>query len=86
MVEQCHRSYQHEFDPTPGRSGRQEGLVCSGPWSHEELGMTKRLNNICMAALHVLKYYDVCLNQGQCSPLQAKHIPFFPHKNCFSYN
>ena len=29
-------SYQHEFDPTPGGSGRQEALVCSGPWCHEE--------------------------------------------------
>ena len=26
-------------------SGRQEGLACSGPWSHEESDMTKRLNN-----------------------------------------
>ena len=36
MVGQCHRSYQHECDPTPGGSGRQEGLACSGPWGHEE--------------------------------------------------
>ena len=40
MAEQCHRSYQYEFDPTPGGSGRQEGLVCSGPWGHEELDTT----------------------------------------------
>ena len=32
-------------DPTLGGSGRQEGLVCSGPWGHEESDMTKRLNN-----------------------------------------
>ena len=44
MVGQCHRSNQHESDPTPGGSGRQEGLVCSGPWGHEESDMTKRLN------------------------------------------
>ena len=25
---------QHEFDPAPGSSGRQEGLACSGPWGH----------------------------------------------------
>ena len=30
------QSYQHEFDPTPGGSGRQEGVACSGPWGHEE--------------------------------------------------
>ena len=42
---QCHRSNQHEFDPTPGGHGRQEGLVCSGPWGHEESDTTKRLNN-----------------------------------------
>ena len=28
--------YPNEFDPTPGGSGKQEGLVCSGPWGHEE--------------------------------------------------
>ena len=43
MVGQCHRSDQHEFDPTQGGSGRQEGL--SGPCGHEESDMTKRLNN-----------------------------------------
>ena len=32
MVGQCHQSYQHEFDPTPGGSGRQDGLACSIPW------------------------------------------------------
>ena len=42
MVGQCHRSDQHEFDPTPGGSGRQEGLARSGPWGHEESDMTKR--------------------------------------------
>ena len=44
MVGQCHRSYQHEFDQTPGGSGRQEGLACSGPWGHEEFDRIKRLN------------------------------------------
>ena len=33
-------SDQHEFDPTPGGSGRQVGLACSGPWAHEESDMT----------------------------------------------
>ena len=45
MVGQCHRSNQHESDTTPGGSGRQEGLACSGPWGHEESDTTKRLNN-----------------------------------------
>ena len=40
MAGQCHRSSQHEFDSTPGDSGRQEGLACSGPWVHEESDMT----------------------------------------------
>ena len=40
MVGQCNRSYQHEFDPTLGGSGRQEGLACSGPWGHEKLDTT----------------------------------------------
>ena len=42
MVGQGHQSDRHEFDPTPGGSGRQEGLVCSGPWGHEESDMTKQ--------------------------------------------
>ena len=45
MDGQCLRSNQHEFDPTPGGSGRQEGLACSGPWGHEESDTTKRLND-----------------------------------------
>ena len=36
MAGQGHRSDQHEFDPTLGGSGRQEGLACSGPWGYEE--------------------------------------------------
>ena len=42
MVGQCHRSYQYDFDPTPGGSERQEGLACSGSWGHEESDTTKR--------------------------------------------
>ena len=45
MAGQCLRSNQHESDTTPGGSGRQEGLACSGPWGHEESDMTKRLND-----------------------------------------
>ena len=36
----CHWSYQHEFDPTLGGSGRQEGLACCGPWGHKESDTT----------------------------------------------
>ena len=49
MNGQCHQSDQHEFEPTPGGSGRQEGLACSGPRGHEELD---RANNI----LRTLQY------------------------------
>ena len=45
MAGQCHGSYQHEFGPSPGGSGRQEGLSCSGPWGHKESDTTKQLNN-----------------------------------------
>ena len=31
---------QHEFNPTPGGSGRQEGLAYSGPWGHKESDTT----------------------------------------------
>ena len=40
IVGQCQESCQHEFDSTLGDSGRQEGLVCSGPWGYEEWDMT----------------------------------------------
>ena len=40
MAGQYLQSNQHEFDPTPGGSGRQEGLPYSGPWGHEESDMT----------------------------------------------
>ena len=33
-----------EFEWTPGVGDGQGGLVCSGPWGHKELDMTKRLN------------------------------------------
>ena len=42
MVRQCHQSYQNEFDPTPGGSGRQEGLACSGPRGHNESDTTTK--------------------------------------------
>ena len=45
MAGQCHQSNQHEFDTTMEDSGRQEGLVCPGPWGHKESDTTKRLNN-----------------------------------------
>ena len=38
MVGQCHRSYQNEFDTTPGGSGRWEGLACSSPWGSRRVG------------------------------------------------
>ena len=45
LAGQCHQSDQHEFDQTPGGSGRQEGLACAGPWGHEELDTTKQIND-----------------------------------------
>ena len=42
MAGQDHWSDQHEYDPTPGGSGRQ---ACSGPWGHKESDTTKWLNN-----------------------------------------
>ena len=47
-VGQCHRSDQHELDPTPGGSGRQEGLACSVPWGHEESDTTKRRRRVAL--------------------------------------
>ena len=54
MVGQCHQSYQHEFDPTSGGSGRQEGLPCSGPGVHEESDMTKQQQQKLLQLLDIL--------------------------------
>ena len=40
MVGQCHRSDQHDFEQSPGGSGKQEGLACCGLWGHEVSDMT----------------------------------------------
>ena len=56
MAGKCHGSYQHEFDPTLGGSGKQEGLACSAPWGHKESDSTKRLNNKITGSQGVLKH------------------------------
>ena len=35
----------HEFEQTQGDGEGQGSLVCCSPWGHEDLDMTKRLNN-----------------------------------------
>ena len=35
----------HEFQQTPGDSGRQGSLACYSPWGHKELDMTDRMKN-----------------------------------------
>ena len=36
----------HEFEQAPGDGEGQGSLVCFSPWSHGELDMTAKLNNI----------------------------------------
>ena len=38
MVGQYLQSNQHDFDPTPGGSGRQEGLACCGSMGSQRVG------------------------------------------------
>ena len=72
MVGQCHRSYQHEFNPTPGGSGRQEGLACSGPWSHKEWDTTKRLDNNNNSVLS--SFLRSILGMPRCVPAAALRL------------
>ena len=44
MVERHHRLNGHEFEQAPGAGDGQGSLACCGPWGHEELDMTERLN------------------------------------------
>ena len=44
MVGWHHRLNAHEFEQTPGVGDGQGGLVCCGPWGHEKLDTTERLN------------------------------------------
>ena len=45
MVGWHHRLSGHEFEQTPGDSGRQGSLVCCGPWGQKESDTTEQLNN-----------------------------------------
>ena len=45
MVGWHHRPNQHEFEQTPGDSGRQRSLACCIPWGLKESATTLRLNN-----------------------------------------
>ena len=79
MVGQCHQSNQHESGPTPGGSGRQEGLACSGPWGHEESDTTKRTNDVHFSNItneymfNLLRQEQVSLpGKGQPSTTQEK--------------
>ena len=40
-----HQLNGHEFEQTLGDGERQGSLVCCGPWGHEELDTTERLNS-----------------------------------------
>ena len=45
MVGWHHPLYGHEFEQTPGDSGRQRSLVCCSPRGPNELDTTEQLNN-----------------------------------------
>ena len=44
MVGWHHQPNGHEFEQAMGVGDRQEGLMCSSPWSCKESDMTDRLN------------------------------------------
>ena len=41
MVRWYHRLNGHEFEQTPGDTGRQRSVACYSPWSRKESGMTQ---------------------------------------------
>ena len=45
MVGWHHQLNGREFEQTPGVGDRQGSLACCSPWGHQELDMTKWLNN-----------------------------------------
>ena len=45
MVIYHHWLNGHEFEQTPGDSGKQRSLACCSPWGHKELDTTQQLNN-----------------------------------------
>ena len=55
MIGWHHRLNGHEFEQTPGDSEGQGNLTWCGPWGHEELVTTERLNNSNKAALSSCK-------------------------------
>ena len=46
MVRYYHQLSEHEFEQMPGDGGGQRSLARCSPWSHKELDITYRLNNI----------------------------------------
>ena len=75
MAGQCLQSNQHEFDTTPGGSGGQEGLACSGPWGHEESDTTKQheLENVIdlvVAGFTFIYVYMIRLHAVKCQCLK----------------
>ena len=43
--QQQRRLNEHEFEQTPGDSGRPGSLVCCSPWGHKESDTAEQLNN-----------------------------------------
>ena len=54
MVGWHHGLNGHEFEQAQGDGEGQGSLVCFSPWSHGELDMTAKLNNI-KCRIHVCK-------------------------------
>ena len=55
MIREYHKLSGHQFEPTPGDSGRQRSLVCYSPWTYKELDTTWGWNNSNIALLILSK-------------------------------
>ena len=51
-----HQLNAHELGQTPGDGEGQGSLACCGPWGHEELDITWRLNNNKLVFILITSY------------------------------
>ena len=63
MVRYHHQRLGHEFEQTPGDSGRQRNLMgCCGPWGRKDPDTTERLDEFEQELLHSLVCFTVTVS------------------------
>ena len=52
MVREHHQLNGHEFEQTPGNSGRRRSLACCSSWGHKESDTTYQLKKKWFSSFH----------------------------------